>query len=313
MTRVLIADPLEDEGLAILRAAGADLIEPASADRSRLPELLAGADALIVRSATRVTRELLAGAPRLRVIGRAGVGVDNIDVDAAAERGIQVVNAPTGNVLAATEQTFALLLALARRVPAADASMKRGEWDRKSFRGIELAGKTLGIVGFGRIGQRVGARARAFEMKVVACDPGIDPVVAERLDVPLLALDDLLPIADVVTLHTPLDRSTRGMLDARRIGRMKPGALLVNCARGGLIDEAALVAALESGRLAGAALDVYDEEPTPRQELVRHPLVVAAPHLGAQTREAQVRVAVETAQRVVAALAASALPGGPAE
>jgi len=313
VTRILIADPLEAEGLAILRAAGAELIEPAGGDRSRLPELLAVADALIVRSATRVTRELLAGAPRLRVIGRAGVGVDNIDVDAAAERGIQVVNAPTGNVLAATEQTFALLLALARRVPAADASMKRGEWDRKRFRGVELAGKTLGIVGFGRIGQRVAARARAFEMNVVACDPKIDPAVAERLDVPLLALDDLLPLADVVTLHTPLDRSTRGMLDAARIGRMKPGALLVNCARGGLIDEAALVAALESGRLAGAALDVYDEEPTPRQELVRHPLVVAAPHLGAQTREAQVRVAVETAQRVVAALAESARPGGAAD
>lgn len=313
MTRILIADPLEAEGLAILRAAGAELIEPAGGDRSRLPELLAVADALIVRSATRVTRELLAGAPRLRVIGRAGVGVDNIDVDAAAERGIQVVNAPTGNVLAATEQTFALLLALARRVPAADASMKRGEWDRKSFRGVELAGKTLGIVGFGRIGQRVAARARAFEMNVVACDPKIDPAVAEQFDVPLLALDDLLPLADVVTLHTPLDRSTRGMLDAARIGRMKPGALLVNCARGGLIDEAALVAALESGRLAGAALDVYDEEPTPRQELVRHPLVVAAPHLGAQTREAQVRVAVETAQRVVAALAESARPGGAAD
>lgn len=303
MIRILVADPLEAAGLAILRAAGAEVIEPAGGDRARLPELLAGADALIVRSATRVTRELLAGAPRLRVIGRAGVGVDNIDVDAAAERGIRVVNAPTGNVLAATEQTFALLLALARRVPAADASMKRGEWDRRSYRGVELAGKTLGIVGFGRIGQRVAARARAFEMMIVACDPKIDPAVAARLAVPLLALDDLLRISDVVTLHTPLDGSTRGMLDAGRIARMKPGALLVNCARGGLLDEAALLAALEAGRLAGAALDVYDEEPTPRRELVRHPHVVAAPHLGAQTREAQVRVAIETAERVVAALA----------
>jgi D-3-phosphoglycerate dehydrogenase len=259
-------------------------------------------DALVVRSATKVTRALLSEPGRLRVIGRAGVGVDNVDVDAATERGILVVNAPTANLTSAVEHTFALLLALARRLPAADASMKRGEWDRKSFVGVELHGKTLGIVGLGRIGQRVAARARGFEMKVAAFDPFTDPELAARLGVEMLSLDELLAAADVVTLHTPLTRETRHLIDATRLARTKPGALIVNCGRGGVVDEAALLAALESGRIAGAAIDVFETEPPTSFELARHPRVVATPHIGAQTGEAQERIAIETATTVIAAL-----------
>jgi len=303
MDRILIADPLEASGLEILRAAGAEVVVLQAADRTRLPELLADFDALVVRSATKVTRHLLAASTRLRVVGRAGVGVDNVDVEAATERGVLVVNAPTANLVSAAEHTFALIFALARSVPAADASMKRGEWDRKSFVGVELQGKTLGVVGLGRIGRRVAARAKAFEMRVVACDPFLGAAKASRLDVDLLPLDDLLAAADVVTLHTPLTRETRHLLDAPRLARLKPSALVVNCGRGGVVDETALLEALDAGRIAGAALDVYEEEPTPRLDLVRHPRVVATPHIGAQTREAQERIAHETARMVLAALA----------
>jgi D-3-phosphoglycerate dehydrogenase len=303
MSRIVIADPLEASGLEILRAAGAEVMVVGASDRGRLPEIVAEADALVVRSATKVTRPLLEAARRLRVVGRAGVGVDNVDVEAATERGVLVVNAPTANLVSATEHTFALMLALARSVPAADASMKRGEWDRKTFVGVELQGKTLGIVGLGRIGQRVAARARAFEMRVVAYDPFLDPSHAARLEVELLSIDDLLAASDFVTLHTPLSKETRNLLDARRIALMKPEALLVNCGRGGIVDEAALLAALERGTIAGAGLDVFEEEPTPRHELTRHPKVIATPHIGAQTREAQERIAIETARMVLAALA----------
>jgi D-3-phosphoglycerate dehydrogenase len=318
MDRILIADPLEESGLAILRAAGAEVVVLAAADRPRLAELMPEFDALVVRSATKVTRALIGAGKRLRVIGRAGIGVDNVDVEAATERGVLVVNAPTANTLSAVEHTFALLLALARNVPAADASMKRGEWDRKSFVGVELQGKTLGVIGFGRIGQRVAARARGFEMKVVAFDPLLDPAAARKLGIDIATLPDLLAAADVVTLHTPLTKETRNLLGAAEIARLKPGALLINCGRGGTLDEAAVLAALESGRLAGAALDVFEQEPTPRHELVRHPRVVATPHIGAQTREAQERIAVETASTLLAALegampaAAVNLPFSPA-
>jgi D-3-phosphoglycerate dehydrogenase len=303
MNRIVIADALEASGLEVLRGAGAEVLVVSAAERPRLPELVADADALVVRSATKVTRALLDAAKKLRVVGRAGVGVDNVDVEAATERGVLVVNAPTANLMSATEHTFALLLALARSVPAADASMKRGEWDRKSFVGVELQGKTLGIVGLGRIGQRVAARARAFEMRILAYDPFLDPSHASRLEVELLPLDELLGASDFVTLHTPLSKETRNLIDARRLALMKRQAMLVNCGRGGIVDETALLAALESGTIAGAGLDVFEEEPTPRHDLTRHPKVIATPHIGAQTREAQERIALETAKMVLAALA----------
>ena len=302
MTRILIADPLEESGLVILRATGADVKVVAADERARLPELVAEVDALVVRSATKVTKALLEAAHKLRVVGRAGVGVDNVDVDAATERGVLVVNAPNANLVSATEHTFALLLGLARSLPAADASMKRGEWDRKTFVGVELQGKTLGIVGLGRIGQRVASRARAFEMRVVAYDPFLEAEQAKRIGVELLALDDLMAQSDVVTLHTPFSKATKNLIDARRLALLKPEALFINCGRGGLVDEDALLAALEAGKLAGAGLDVYEDEPTHRHALTAHPKVVATPHIGAQTREAQERIAIETAHMVLAAL-----------
>jgi D-3-phosphoglycerate dehydrogenase len=303
MTRIIIADALEASGLSILRAAGAEVQVLGAADRPRLPEIVADADALVVRSATKVTRALLESAKRLRVVGRAGVGVDNVDVEAATERGVLVVNAPTANLMSATEHTLAMMLALARSVPAADASMKRGEWDRKTFVGVELQGKTLGVVGLGRIGQRVAARARAFEMRIVAFDPFLDPGFAARLEVELLPLDDLLAASDFVTLHTPYSKETKHLIDSRRLALLGKEAFLINVGRGGLVDETALLAALEAGTLAGAGLDVFEEEPTSRHDLVKHPKVIATPHIGAQTREAQERIAIETTKMVLEALA----------
>jgi D-3-phosphoglycerate dehydrogenase len=303
--RIVIADPLQRSGVDILRASGAEVHEVTAEERPRLPELVADADALVVRSMTKVTADLLRAGRRLKVVGRAGVGVDNVDVEAATQLGVLVVNAPTANLISATEHTFAILLALARKVPAADASLKAGLWERSRFTGNELHGKRLGIVGFGRIGQRVAERARAFEMEVVAHDPFLDPAAARRLEVELLPLEELLARSDVVTLHLPLTEQTRNLLDRRRLGLMKKGALLVNCARGGLLDEAALLELLENGHLAGAALDVFADEPPRDLALARHPRVVATPHLGAQTLEAQERIATETAEMVLASLSGS--------
>jgi D-3-phosphoglycerate dehydrogenase len=304
MHRILIADSLDPIGLTLLKESGADVHVLTAEEKPRIKETLPDFDALVVRSATTVTAELLQAGKRLKVVGRAGIGVDNVDVAAATDLGILVVNAPTANLMSATEHTFALLLSLARRVPFADASTKAGGWDRKIL-GIELQGKTLGIIGFGRIGQRVAARARGFEMNVVAYDPFLDAAAARKLEVELLPLEELLGRADAITLHTPLTEQTRNLLDARRIGLMKKGALVVNCGRGGVLDEAALLAALESGHLGGAALDVFAEEPPKDLTLVRHPKVVATPHLGAQTREAQERISTETAEMVLAALGGS--------
>ena len=304
MHRILIADSLDPSGLALLEQSGAEVHQLTAEERPRLPEILADYDALVVRSSTQVTADLLRAGTRLKVVGRAGIGVDNVDVEAATDLGILVVNAPTANLLSATEHTFALLLALARRVPEADASTKAGQWNRKLV-GVELQGKTLGIIGFGRIGQRVAARARGFEMQVVAFDPFLDAAAARKLGVELLPLPELLRRADVITLHTPLTEQTRNLLDRERLALLKPGTLLVNCGRGGVVDEEALLAALESGQLGGAALDVFAEEPPQDLRLVRHPRVVATPHLGAQTREAQERISTETAEMVLSALSGS--------
>lgn len=306
MYRILVSDPLESTGLELLRQSGHEVHLLDKKDKATLPDIVGDFDALVVRSGTQVTRDILeAGVPRLRVVGRAGIGVDNVDVPAATELGILVVNAPTANLLSATEHTFALLLALARNVAAADRSMKEGTWDRKAFVGAELQGKTIGIIGFGRIGQRVARRAQAFEMTVLAYDPFLDDEVVQRHDATPRPLDALLAEADVVTLHVPLTDDTRGLLNAERIGLLRPDALLVNCARGGVVDEVALLDALENGRLAGAGVDVFAEEPPTDWRLAQHPRVVATPHLGAQTQEAQIRISTQTARMVLAALAGS--------
>jgi D-3-phosphoglycerate dehydrogenase len=304
MTRILVADSLDRSGLEILKAAGAEVVQLAEADRSRLKEIVGEYDALLVRSATKVTAEVLAAGKRLKVVGRAGIGVDNVDVEAATALGILVVNAPTANLVSATEQTWALLLAVARRIPEADSSTKAGGWDRK-LTGVELYQKTLGVIGFGRIGQRVAARAKGFEMNVVAHDPHLDAEAARRFEVEVLSLDDLLRRSHVVTLHTPLTPQTRNLLDASRLSLLPAGALVINCGRGGVIDEEALLAALEAGAVGGAGLDVFAEEPPKDRRLVNHSRVVASPHLGAQTREAQERTSTETAHMVLAALSGS--------
>ena len=301
---VLVADEIPQEGLAAL--AGDPrfrLVEKTGLSGDALADAVAEADAVLVRSSTTITRASLARAEHLQVIGRAGVGVDNIDVDAATERGIAVLNAPSGNTISAAELTFALLLSMARRIPAADRSMRAGEWDRKSFKGIELLGKTLGLVGAGRIGGEVARRARAFGMRVLTYDPYLSEERAQALDMELAELDRVLAESDIVSLHVPLTDATAGLLDARRLACMKKGAYLVNAARGGVVDEAALAEAVRSGHLAGAALDVYAEEPLPAE----HPLrglerIILTPHLGAATAEAQQNVAIEIAEAVRDAL-----------
>ncbi len=302
MDRILVADPLHQAGLDLLDQSEVEVDILAAEDRERLGELLPAYDAIIIRSATQLDAELLHRGDKLRVVARAGIGVDNVDVAAATERGILVINSPTANLLSATEHTFALMLSLARNVPAADRSMRAGEWDRKRFVGTELQGKTLGIVGFGQIGQLVATRAKAFDMRVLAFDPYLDAAMGERLEVELLPLAEMLGRSDFVTLHVPLTDQTRGVVGARELAQMKPGSLLINCARGGVVDEEALLEALDSGHLAGAAVDVFATEPPTDRRLAEHPKTVTTPHIGAQTREAQERIALETVKMLLSAL-----------
>ncbi len=278
----------------------------------RDPEVLArtvpGFHAVIVRSNVRVTREVLEAGTELRVVGRAGIGVDNIDVEAATRLGIAVVNAPGGNVVTTAEHTLALLLSLARRVPQACASLREGRWEKKRFVGRELRGKTLGVIGVGRVGSVVAELAQGLRMKVLGHDPYLSEERASQLGVERVGLDELLARADVITVHTPLTPETRGLLGREAFARMKPGVLLVNCARGGIVDEEALEEALESGRVGGAALDVFPEEPPPPKPLYRRDDVVVTPHLGASTVEAQESVAVEVADNVIAFLTRGVAP-----
>jgi D-3-phosphoglycerate dehydrogenase len=310
VSTVVVAEPFSESGLAVLRDAGITVISCVGASKDDLLAAVAGADGLIVRSETRVDRALIEAAPKLAVVGRAGVGVDAIDVDAATGAGIVVLNTPAANTLAATEQTFALMLSLMRKTPDAVASIRAGRWERKPFVGRELAGKTLGIVGLGRIGGAVATRAAAFGMKLLATDPFISAGRAEAFGAQLVGLQELLGRADIVTLHVPLTPQTMGLIDAQGLRFMKAGAFLINCARGGVIDEAALLETLDAGRLAGAAIDVVAEEPPPAggtaERLHRHPLVVATPHLGGSTHEALERIAIELAHDV-----ATVLRGGP--
>lgn len=299
--RVLVADGLADEGLRRLSAAG-EVVVRAGVPDDELRSLLTGFDAVIVRSRTRVPAGSLDDAGHLRVIARAGVGVDNIDVEAATRRGILVLNTPESSTIAAAEHTFAMMLALARHVPSAAQAVARGEWARERFLGTELTGKTLGVVGLGKIGSEVARRALAFGMRVVASDPYVSEERARRLGVELAPWPDILDLADVVTLHVPLGRDTRALVGPDELARMKPDAFLINCARGGLVDEPALLAALERGQLGGAALDVFAKEPPGDNPLLRHPRVVATPHLGGSTVEAQRSIAVEVADQVLAAL-----------
>jgi D-3-phosphoglycerate dehydrogenase len=296
--RILVAESLADEGLALLRAHHEVDVRTGLAP-DELRATVADYDAIVVRSGVSVDAELIAAGQRLVVIGRAGVGVDNVDLDAATRAGIVVVNAPTGNTIAAAEHTLGLLYALARRIPAADASMRRGEWARGAFTGVELRGKMLGIVGLGKIGLAIADRARAMDMTVLGDDPFVTAEVAGHHGVELVGLDALLGRSDVVTVHVPLTRQTRGLIGERAIARMKPGALLLNVARGGVIDESAVARALADGRLGGAGIDVFDAEPPTGSPLLDAPNTVLTPHLGASTAEAQVAVATEVAGQIL--------------
>jgi D-3-phosphoglycerate dehydrogenase / 2-oxoglutarate reductase len=301
--RILVADPIAAEGVAYLRGF-AEVDERHGLSPTELIATLPAYDALVVRSETKVTAAAIAAGERLKVIGRAGVGVDNIDVEAATRQGVVVVNSPTGNIAAAAEHTIALLLALARHVPAANAALRAGRWDRAQFVGSEVRGKTLGILGLGKVGAEVARRAGegGLGMRLIATDPYASPDTARKLNVELVSQDALLTLADFLTVHTVLTPGTRGLLGAAELARMKPSARVINCARGGIISEAALLDALREGHIAGAALDVFSTEPPgddpTLRALIEHPHVIATPHLGASTEEAQVLVALDVAEQI---------------
>lgn len=302
MPRILVADPLAEDGLERLRRAG-DVTVVSKLPEAELIARIPDFDALVVRSETRVTAPVIDAGLKLRVVGRAGVGVDNIDVPAATRKGIVVVNAPRGNIVAAAEHTIALLMALARWVPQADASVKRGEWTRAKFVGTEIRGKTLGVIGLGNVGSEVAKRAHGLEMEVIAFDPVVSVERAELFNVPLVTLTELLERADFVTIHVPLVESNRNLIGGPELALMKSTARLINTARGGIVNEAALAEALRSGEIAAAAADVFVTEPPGANPLLSLPNFVATPHIGASTVEAQVSVAFDVAEEVAAVLA----------
>ena len=295
MTKVVVADDLPASAIDLLRAEGWSVDSRTGRTADALAADLADADALVVRSATKVTGAIINAAPRLRVIARAGTGVDNVDVAAASARGIVVMNAPGANSVSVAELAMGLILALARHLPAADAAMKQGKWEKKKFLGEEIRDKTLGLAGLGRIGQEVARRAAAFGMRLVAHDPFVSEGVAASLGVELMSLDDVFARADYVSLHLPSTAQTRHLVNAERLARARKGIRIINTARGDLIDEAALADAIEAGQVGGAALDVFDKEPTVDHRLQMLPQVVATPHIAASTREGQELVGVETA------------------
>lgn len=304
---VLIAEKLAPSAVAVF----GDEVEVRHVDGTDRPALLAAvaeADALLVRSATKVDAEVLAASDRLKVVARAGVGLDNVDVPPATDRGVLVVNAPTSNIVSAAEHAVALLLAVARRVPAADASLRGGEWKRSSFSGVELAGKTVGVVGLGKIGQLFAQRLAAFGTELIAYDPYVSPARAAQLGIELVSLEELLGRADIISVHLPKTPETKGLIGKDALARTKPGVLIVNAARGGLVDEEALAEAVRSGHVGGAGVDVFVTEPTTSSPLFGLPNVVVTPHLGASTAEAQDRAGTDVARSVLLALRGEFVP-----
>jgi D-3-phosphoglycerate dehydrogenase len=298
--KVLVSDGLAPEGIAILEGTpGMEVILRPGASPSELLELVTDIDGLVIRSGTKVTADVIEAAPDLKVIGRAGIGVDNIDVAAATSRGIVVVNTPEGNNITTAEHAVALIVSLARHVPQATASMKAGRWDKKKYQGLELFNRTLGVIGLGNIGRIVADRGRGLGMRVIAADPHIAPEVAQKMDIELVSLDALIERADIMTVHVPRTKDTTGLLGREAFARAKQGVLVVNAARGGIVDEEALLEALESGQVGGAALDVFVEEPPPPDHpLLSHERVICTPHLGASTEQAQLNVSIAVAEQV---------------
>jgi D-3-phosphoglycerate dehydrogenase / 2-oxoglutarate reductase len=304
--KILITDGLDARGQSILRAS-ADVDYRDSTPADELIKMIADYDALIVRGQTKVTAAVMDAAPQLKVIGRAGVGVDNIDLEAAKRHKITVVNAPTSTTIAVAELAFGLLLALARETPRADATMKQGQWVKKEFEGVELNGKTLGIIGFGRIGIEVGKRAFAFGMNVIVYDPNVSEHELEHAEAEPVSIQDLFAWSDFISLHLPLNVQTRDLIGPMALSQMKDGVRIISTARGGIINESALLDALNSGKVAGVALDVFEKEPPGLTDLISHPRVIATPHIGAQTAEAQSRAAEDIANEVLAALRGKSL------
>ncbi len=304
--KVLLTDGLEENGKEILRSA-AEVTDQSGISAEDLLKVVGQYDALIVRGRTKVTESVLAAAPHLKVVGRAGVGVDNIDLAAAKAHQVTVVNSPLATTVAVAELTLSLMLSLVRELPRADASMKAGKWLKKEFEGRELFGKTLGVIGFGRIGSAVAARAKAFEMKILAYDPLVSAEEIKKRGGEPVSLDELLTAADMITMHMPLTADSRNLLNAEALAKTKAGVYIVCAARGGVIDEEALLAALNSGHVAGAALDVFANEPPGATELVAHPHVIDSPHIGAQTVDAQARAANDIAEEILNALAGKPL------
>ncbi len=308
---ILITDRIAQEGIDLLRRElpQAQIDERLGLKPEQVRAIIGNYTALIVRSETRVTDDILAAATNLKIVGRAGVGVDNIDIEAATRHGIMVVNSPTGNIIAAAEHTIGMLMALARHIPAANSSTKAGKWEKSRFLGVEVRNKILGIIGLGKVGTEVARRAQGLEMQVIAFDPYVAPEQARKLGVTMYSMEDVLKQADFVTLHASLTsgpHGTRGLIGAHELQLLKPGARLINCARGGLIDEEALLHALNENRLAGVALDVFSQEPirddSVLKQLLAHERVIATPHLGASTEEAQVGVAIDVAEQIVSVL-----------
>jgi D-3-phosphoglycerate dehydrogenase len=299
--KILVADSIAEEGIQLLRSY-AQVDVQTKLTPEQLKAIIGNYDALIVRSQTQVRAEVIELGMNLKVIGRAGVGTDNIDVDAATRNGIVVVNAPTGNTVAAAEHTIALMLALARNVPQANSRLKSGKWQREDMIGSELRNKTLGIIGLGNVGSEVANRAQAFEMRVVAYDPFISKDYARNLEVDLVSLDQLLKEADFITLHVPLTKTTKNFIGAKELAKLKPTARIINCARGGLIDEEAVVKAIKAGKIAGAAFDVFDKEPLTDSPLFTEDKIIVTPHLGASTFEAQTSIAKDITEEVLSVL-----------
>ena len=296
--RVLISDKLSPAAVAIFKERGVQVDVKPGLDKEELAKIIGDYDGLAIRSNTKVTAKLLERAAKLKVVGRAGIGVDNVDIPAATARGVIVMNTPFGNSITTAEHAIALMFALARQIPSADVSTQAGKWEKNRFMGVELTGKTLGIIGCGNIGAIVASRALGLKMRVVAFDPFLSAERAQELGVEKLELNDLLARADFITLHTPLTAQTRNILSAENLAKTKPGVRIINCARGGLVDEAALRAALDSGHVSGAAFDVFIEEPATANSLFGHPNFIATPHLGASTNEAQENVALQVAEQM---------------
>ncbi|HHI96422.1 MAG TPA: phosphoglycerate dehydrogenase [Thermodesulfatator atlanticus] len=299
--KVLVSDPIAEDGIKILKDAGLEVVVKTGLSKDELiQELQQDVEAIIIRSATKMTAEVIEAAPKLKLIARAGTGLDNVDLEAANRRGIVVMNCPGGNTVSAAEHTIAMMLALARNIPQATASMKAGKWEKKKFMGREITGKTLGIIGLGRIGSVVAERAKGLKMRVIAYDPYVNPDQAAKMGIEIMSLEELLPQADFITIHVPLTKETRGFINKEKFDQMKDGVMFIHCARGGIVNEKDLYEAMVSGKVAGAALDVFEEEPPPPDyPLFKLENFICTPHLGASTVEAQKNVALAIASQVV--------------